>query len=185
MKEILIGLSILTCFHFSSFSQTHQPSLPENNGLNLEGVCSLPQCLYAAIPGAIQYPEDSSVQWAMNNVEVALKSNGKYLITSDFSVIGEELGAIVNLELQFYDYENQLIQTLSSGELQLYAEQGYAEPFVWTGDLGEETGQRTDYFALKVTRSEIVPYYELNNNCYLPCKNEELKTRIKEFKKSK
>ncbi|MCV9386167.1 hypothetical protein [Reichenbachiella ulvae] len=79
---------------------------PDNNGLNLEDLCEWPECLYANFPIQVSFPDDSVLaesRWRMANLEMALKDNGYFLLTGDFYVTQEELGAVFELEIMLYN----------------------------------------------------------------------------------
>lgn len=160
-----------------------EPS-PDSNGLNLEKVCDYPVCLYANFESQVVYPDDSAVQWIMNNFEIALHENGQFLCTSDFFVTEPDLGAEFQIEFQLYDAKENKIGAVQTNLESFYSESGYAEPYVFSTKVSESVSRRTAFFGMKIVQSRILPYYELDGSCYLPCKKHLLHQEIKNFKKS-
>lgn len=162
-----------------------QYSVPDNNGLNLEDLCEWPECLYANFPGQVTYPDDTieaASRWMMANFELALKESGYFLLTGDFYSTQDDQGAVFDLEIQFYDYKEEKLGIISTGDQHFYSEPGYAEPFLFEGRVNEDWYDQIDFFGMKILKSEILPYYEIESSCYLPCKNQALRVKLKDFK---
>ncbi|PIB35149.1 hypothetical protein BFP72_06935 [Reichenbachiella sp. 5M10] len=181
MRRIIVlfatfGISV------SAFCQTS----PQNNGYNLKEYCDPASCLYFKFTNAMEYPMAAEQKdWVMENGEFAVKRSGSYLITGDLAIHGEDMGARLNFEIEFYDANNQLIFSKESGVFEFHTEFDRAEPIVISGELDPAIAERVDFMDFLVVSSEVVPYYELDSDCYGPCKVHELNVGIKEFKKAK
>ncbi|UXP31355.1 hypothetical protein N6H18_13450 [Reichenbachiella agarivorans] len=157
----------------------------KDNGINLASICTPPNCIYSALRNSVEHPFDSTPQWTMNHVEFAFKNTGNYLVTGDLAIIGEELGAVINIEIDFFDESDQLVTSVNTGKFEFYAELGNAEPVVISGEITDELAAKVSFVNMKVLSSKLVPYYEITSDCYNPCKENLLNESIKEFKKSK
>lgn len=156
-----------------------------NNGYNLKEHCNPSDCKYFKFNNNILFPQGEGTDWEMANAEIAVKHTGSYILTGDMYVKGEEMGAQLKFEIEFYDADNQLIHTVQTETIEYYSAPDYAEPIVVSGAISSELAQRMDFLDFLIIESKTLPYYELVTDCYGPCNNYQLNASIKAFKKSK
>ncbi|UXP31354.1 hypothetical protein N6H18_13445 [Reichenbachiella agarivorans] len=180
MRRIIMTIAVLGIFS-TAFCQTSR----QNNGYNLKDYCDSESCLYFKFQNAMIHPAEGKADWEMSNVEVAVKKTGGYILTGDLAMSEKDRGARLNFEIQFFDKNDQLIYKEQSGVFEFFSEPHRAEPMVISGSLDEHISQQIDFLDFFLVSSEVVPYYELDSDCYGPCKSHELNVSIKEFKKLK
>jgi hypothetical protein len=181
MRKINLVALLLVFVHVASAQDTFK-----NNGYNLKSYCDPTECIYFKFHNTMSYPlESDDPDWKMANVEVAVKQSGSYIVTGDLGIIGKDMGAKLNFELQLFDANDQLIFVEQTGLFEFYSEPNQAEPMVFSGELDAEIAEKVDFIDFIVVKSEVLPYYELSSDCYGPCKNHQLNVSIKEFKKHK
>ena len=180
MRKVIVIALVMSIVNLG-YSQSEKV----DNGYNLKSYCDPVDCKYFKFENHIIYPQESGADWEMSNTEVAIKHSGTYLLTGDMYVHGEEMGARLQFEIDFFDANDEVIYTAQTSLLEYYSEPNYAEPIVINGDIPLEIAQNMSYINFLVVESQNVPYYELTTDCYGPCNNYQLNVSIKAFKKSK
>ena len=157
----------------------------EDNGNNLQAVCPPETCQYMAFTEPIYFPYSEDKEWEIRNMELAIKKGGNFLSTGDLYVYGEDTAVIMKLEMIFFSPEGDKLFSFSVPEIEFYNEKSHAEPIVFSGKLEGTMTELVNYFDVKIKASQRLPYYEISEDCYLPCKEHKLKEAIKAFKKVK
>lgn len=180
MKKVMV-----LCLYVGMLSNGVCQTEKINNGYNLKAHCDPSNCKYFKFTNNLLYPQGEGTDWEMANSEIAVKNTGSYLLTGDLHVKGEEMGARLKFEIEFYDANDEIIYTTQSDLIEYYAEPEYAEPIVVNGEIPADIAKKMDFLNFLIVESETVPYYELATDCYGPCNNYQLNASIKAFKKSK
>ncbi len=179
MKKILLPL----LFVASLCSAQEKPS---SNGFNLANLCNNPQiCTYMAFQESIVFPYEEDKEWQIDNLEVAIKTSGNFLITGDLFILGQDTAVILQIEFLFFDEDNQTIYTYKPDKFEFFNDPNSAEPIMFSGIVPDEVIGRIKYLDVGIKSSERVPYFEISSNCFQPCKALKLKDEMKAFKKKK
>ena len=179
MKKSL--LTLVNCFiGFALFAQDIT-----DNGKNLQELCPTESCTYITFTSTIYFPFQEDKQWEIRNMEIATKKNGNFLATGDLYVHGKDMAAALNLELVFIAEDDKEIFRYAIPEFEFYNEPIGAEPIIAVGKMDEEMASRVSYVDVDINGSRLMPYYEVDSDCYHACKELKLKEAMKEFKKAK
>ncbi|MEQ6118386.1 hypothetical protein [Reichenbachiella sp. MALMAid0571] len=182
MKLIYL-LSYLGLFCISYFSYG-QKNL-NNNGFNLTSLCSGESCKYISYSTPMHYPNANQIDWLMENFELVVKENGFFLASGDLHVTGVDMAAKIQLEFLFVDESNNNIFRFETDKFEFFNEPDYSEPISFTSQIPEELVSAISNVDVEIRYSEKIPYYQVNSNCFLPCKELKLKDAVKAFKKAK
>lgn len=156
----------------------------ESDGMNLAPICVAP-CNYIAFQESIYFPFEYDKEWQIDNMELALKESGEFLIVGDLFIVGEDTAAVLDLEFLFFDKDLKTVYKHKPGKFEFFNEPNYAEPIVFTGQIPQEISAKIKYLDVGIESSERVPYYSISSNCFQPCKNLLLSDAMKAFKKKK
>ena len=156
----------------------------KSNGFNLESLCPKP-CNYTPFIDIIYFPFDYDKEWQIENLEIAIKPSGDFLITGDLNIVGKDTAAILQLEFPFYDENSQNIHIYKPDKFEFFNDLGHAEPIVFFGKIPAVIAASIKFANVEISSSERVPYYTISSNCFHPCKSHKLKEAMKAFKKIK
>lgn len=156
-----------------------------DNGKNLQDLCSPESCTYITFTSTIYFPFEEDKQWEIRNMEIATKKNGNFLATGDLFVHGKDTAAALKLELVFISADDQEIFRYTIPEFEFYNEGRSAEPIFASGIMDEEIANQVSYVDVDINGSRLLPYYEVDSDCYHACKEHKLNEAMKAFKKAK
>ncbi len=179
------GINLMCCLMLLFAGLRAQDTL-NHNGYNLEPYCEGEACLYVIGGFPIHYPNLSHVEWVMENFEMALKkSNGQLIMTADLHVAGVDSAAVIELEFLFVNGDDETIFRFKSGKFEFFNDHNYAEPIVFSTRLPPSVAEQVSTVDVEIRHTDIIPYFQVQSNCFLPCKELRLKEAIKKFKKAK
>lgn len=156
-----------------------------DNGKNLQALCPTESCIYITFTSTIYFPFEEDKQWEIRNMEIATKKNGNFLASGDLYIHGEDTAAALMLEVVFIDANDEEVYRYAIPEFEFYNEPGSAEPFAFGGKMEESISQQVSYVDVEIKGSRMMPYYEIESDCYHACKEHQLKEAMKAFKKAK
>ncbi|WP_422358529.1 hypothetical protein [Reichenbachiella sp.] len=156
-----------------------------DNGKNLQGLCPTESCIYITFTSTIYFPFAEDKQWEIRNMEIATKKNGNFLATGDLYIHGVDTAAALQLELVFISEDDKELYRYPIPEFEFYNEPAGAEPIVASGKMEASIAAQVSYVDVDIKGSRLMPYYEVDSDCYHACKEHKLKEAMKAFKKAK
>lgn len=179
MKKGLFTI-VICLIGFTTFAQDIT-----DNGKNLQELCPVESCTYITFTSTIYFPFEEDKQWEIRNMEIATKKNGNFLATGDLYIHGVDTAGALKLELVFISEDDKEIYRYPIPEFEFYNEPAGAEPFIAAGKMDESIASQVGYVDLDIKGSRLMPYYEIDSDCYHACKEHQLKEAKKAFKKAK
>jgi len=182
MRKILFIILLTSSIAY----QNHAQEKINSDGFNLKDLCDDPKkCSYLQFLDIVYFPYEYDKEWQIENLEVAIKNTGDFLITGDLYIVGQDTAAVLQLDILFFDKDSKTVYTYKADKFEFFNDPYQAEPIVFSGKLPEEIKGIAKFADVGINFSERVPYYTIASNCFHACKSLKLKEKMKVFKKKK